>query len=487
MYSLTDKLSTAFTSDEGKAIFQTVSATVNKYAMRKSFEGGVAVGFSAGADSVLLLSYLYELKKSTGAYFPLIAIHVNHLIRGECAYRDAAVAKELCDALGIELITVTVDVPALARAQHLGIEEAARNARYSAFEALLQGRNDIKSVALAHNATDNVETVIINMARGAGVRGMCGIPPVRDYVIRPLIDIPKSQISAFLDKFEIPYVTDETNFSDEYTRNSIRNNILPHLAAISPSYERSVRRMTENMRSAYSLIESISGEVLNQILDSEAFSVDLLRGLHPAVFADVLSKLCYSRLGAYPEEGHITAISECLLRDNFSVSLCGGDFVCQRGVCFFKKNIKNNNSDVIFPLNVGENIIHGTNAVVFVEIGHQFKDFSSNIYKFSISVTLRGDIISDGLCLRFKRDGDSYRYGGITHKLKKVFNDRGIPPFLRQSVPIICDKEGILWVPGLSLRDGAKPTSDDVAKITVCFKNDGEHRLYAATPFCENT
>ncbi len=479
MHSLTDKINAMLASDEAARLFSTVDSAVEKYGM--NIDSGVALGFSGGADSMLLLCYLYARRKARGSSSAILAVHVNHLIRGESSYRDASFAAEVCEDIGIELITREIDVPALARETGIGTEEAARNARYSCFYEIKRGREDISAIALAHNSTDNVETMLMNMLRGSGPRGMCGIPPVRDFFVRPLIAVCASDIRALLDKFDIPYACDESNDTDDYTRNYVRHNILPLLGVITPSFEATVLRTSDNMRSVQELISSLSDSVVRACLDSR-FSVTPLRGSNYAVFSDALSRIVYHHTGTHLEASHITAAYALVDKNEFSLSIPGEyDLVCQRGICFFEPKNKKDTPDVNFVLTFGENRICGTNLTVYITDERGLKDISTNIYKFSISVALRGDIIENGVFLRLRSDGDAYKYGGHTHRLKKVFNDRNIPPYMRSLVPIICDSEGIVLAVGLPVADRARPTSDvRTLHITACF-GDGECELYPAT------
>ncbi len=484
MHSLIDRVEALCASSELKPIYKAFLDISKKHGILERLSKGLALGFSGGPDSVMLLLLLIKYRSEKNIKAPMLAIHVNHSIRGDSADADASFSRELCDALGVECSIVRVDAPALAARLGVGMEEAARSARYSAFEGIISGRKDIQSIFLAHNATDNVETVMLNMLRGSGIKGMCGIPPVRDFYYRPLLAVEKNDILSALDKYEIPYAVDETNDTDDYTRNYVRHNLLPHIGAVNPSYASAISRMTDNMRDAYSLVYSMATPVLEAIGTSETFAVEYLRGLHSSVLADVLSRLAYERIGIYPEEGHIKAIEAQIEKDNFTVSLVRADLVCQRGICFFDLRDKKCVDDVIFELKSGENKIQGTNVTVFLEIGPNFMEFSPNIYNYSIYADLDGGIIDNGVYLRFKRDGDSYRYGGITRRLKKVFNDRGIPPFMRDDIPVICDNDGILWVVGLGIRDGASAKSgDNTLRITVLFDNSDGRRLFTARNF----
>ena len=156
-----------FSSDEGKRVYSSFLNAISDFSMDEKIRGGVIVGFSGGADSVTLLSALVKYSRDNHLN-PPVAVHVNHMIRGDEADRDQAFAEDFAKALGVEFLCFHRDIPSEAKALSKGLEEVARNARYSIFNDLIKGRNDISCIAVAHNATDNLETVIFNMMRGAG-------------------------------------------------------------------------------------------------------------------------------------------------------------------------------------------------------------------------------------------------------------------------------------------------------------------------------
>ena len=472
MYKHSNAIASMFASDIGKEIYESILHTVEAEKMANMIDRGVLVGFSGGADSVLLLCFLHEYKQRTSKSFPLIAAHVNHGIRGEEAKRDELFSMGFCHDLGIEAKSVFIDVPTLSTASGMGIEEAARSARYSFFNDLISGRDDVSTIAVAHNATDNAETVLMNILRGSGLSGAAGIKPVRENIIRPLIKVAKRDIVSLLESNGIPFVTDSTNDSTDYSRNYVRTKIIPLFARLSNDPEASFTKLTENLRQdldyinkqAYLFIEKHGADKINS---------QELGELHPAVFARVISILAFEFCGEYPEEKHINALKNLLSSPNFRFSLPGKcDFVCQRGICtFISKEDKNNFDGQIFSLTKGENKIYGTNLTVYIG---QMDISSSNVYNFSIQAHVSSDIINDGLFLRFKADGDAYKYHGITHKLKKVFNDRNIPSYERDLIPVICDSQGIVVVPGMSERDGARSEiSTDNTPITFAFRTPG--------------
>lgn len=479
MQSIDKKIEEMFSSKEGGVVYNTITAFMEKYSMQKAIAEGVLVGFSGGPDSVFLLSFLYYYRSRENLDFNISSVHIHHMIRGESADRDAEFSEEFSKALGVDFYLNKVNVPLICATEHLGIEEAARNARYSTFEDIIRGRSDINAIALAHNASDNTETVLLNMLRGSGVLGMGGIPPVRDNIIRPLIVISKKEITNLLDAFKIPYAIDESNSTDEYSRNYIRNNVSPLLEKLTENPDMSVLRMSENMRSAFDFIDKSCQSVIDDISDISRFEISRIRSLHRAVLSRLFSVICQKITGKTPEEKHISLFCKEIERDNFTISIPGEyNFVCERGICTFVKKEKVDNFGII-KLEFGKNKIDGYALTVFV--GEKLSDFSSNVYKKSIHLRVPSAIIERGLYLRTRRDGDAYRYGGMTHRLKKVFNDRNIPPFMRDLVPVLCDEEGIVFVPGLKICDRIKNDENSVW-ITLSFEEptDGESVVYTA-------
>ena len=469
MFKLSNAITKMFSSEEGSKIYDRILATVECENMSMHIDRGVLVGFSGGADSVLLLCFLLEYKKRTNKSFPLLAVHVNHGIRGDEALRDETFSKDFASALGIDFDSYSVDVPAISKETGMGIEEAARNARYSIFDDIISSRTDLSTISIAHNATDNTETVLMNILRGSGLSGACGIKPIRDNIIRPLIKISKSEIISLLQNNDISYVTDSTNFSTDYSRNYVRNEILPLFARLSKDPDASFTKLTENLRLDLDYLNSVALDFIKSFGDTRMTNSDLAN-LHPAIQARALSMLIYDNCGEYPEEKHILAIRKLLPSNNFRYSLPGKyDFVCERGFCFFSAKINENKlSGQIFSLNTGENKIVGTNLTVFIG---EINKTSLNVYNFSIQAHIASAIIENGLFLRFKSDGDAYKYGGMTHKLKKVFNDRNIPSSERELIPVICDSQGIVVVPGMSERDGAKSDVSINTPITFAFSH----------------
>ena len=210
---------------------------------------GVVVGLSGGPDSVFLLYALHTLQARLG--FTLRAVHVHHGIRGAEADRDEAFSAELCAKLAVPFQAVHVAAPEYAAQHGLSLEEAARILRYEALETARQQMGTPSAwIAVAHHLDDQAETVLHNLVRGAGLRGLAGMENRRNHVIRPLLSIKREDILKWLEQNNIPYVTDSTNADPHYTRNRIRSTVLPELRAINPEASAHIAHSAALLREA---------------------------------------------------------------------------------------------------------------------------------------------------------------------------------------------------------------------------------------------
>ena len=186
----------------------------------------IVIGVSGGADSVCLLMALCSLQEKLG--FQVLVCHVNHELRGEEAAQDEAYVEMLCHKMQVPFFAFHENVELIAKKRKESLEEAGRYVRRQAFEQLCREQGGTK-IATAHHSNDNAETMLLNMARGTGLRGLCGIRPVYGKWIRPLLELSREEIEQWLKDCEISYCIDETNQEDEYTRNRIRHHIIPVL------------------------------------------------------------------------------------------------------------------------------------------------------------------------------------------------------------------------------------------------------------------
>jgi tRNA(Ile)-lysidine synthase len=205
-----------------------IEAFAEKHHMFPS-EGTILAAVSGGADSVCLLAALLELKDKFG--FSVAAAHFDHRLRGAESDRDALFVGRLCRDLNVTLYTGSADVGGYARENGLGGEEAARRLRYDFFYETGKKSGAVR-IATAHTADDNAETILFHLTRGAGLRGLGGIPPVHGHIIRPMLAVTREEVLFFLSGRSLTYVEDSSNADEKYSRNLIRRRVIPVLKQI---------------------------------------------------------------------------------------------------------------------------------------------------------------------------------------------------------------------------------------------------------------
>ena len=271
-------------SSRENSVRDKILTAVERYDMLKDCRS-VTVALSGGADSVALLHSLKTLQNELG--IELSACHVNHNLRGEESDGDEAYVRRLCQELDVPLKVFSVDVSGSV-AKHQSVEERARELRYEAFAEISERLGS--KVATAHNACDNTETVLLNMLRGTGLKGLCGIPPVRDRLIRPLLLCTREEIEEYCGENGLKYVTDSTNASTAYTRNKIRLELVPKLLEINPSLHEGVGRMTFALSEDSRFLEDMARSAVEDARVSEGvYSAEKLSPLPDPILHRAIS------------------------------------------------------------------------------------------------------------------------------------------------------------------------------------------------------
>lgn len=418
------------------------------------------LALSGGSDSVCL----FHLLRESNVRFAVA--HVNHGIRGEEAARDEEFCHALAEKHGVEFHLLRADVPSIARERGESLEEAARNVRYAFFAEVMR-EDGIPLLLTAHNATDNAETLLLALARGASPSGACGIPRERELeygrVIRPLLPFTKAQITEFCRDNSYEYVTDSTNSDVLYPRNRIRHCVLPQLERINPSAARAISRFTQAQREDCEFLDGIALE----FLEKEGLECEKLRGLARPVAKRVLA-IAAHRAGAAPESTHVSAMLEAL-GGGCGVSLPGGVlFVASGEVARFVPECRVPKSErPVYPeiepiiLHKGENRFGG--ATLRVVCNELTKD-CPQVHSLSTKARINLDTIKEQLVARPRREGDRILIGGRHRSVKKLVSERmsALPLEARRALPVITHGDQIVWVPGLAVAD------------PYCAKNEGK-------------
>lgn len=429
-------------------MYNKVIETIKKFNMLNNGEN-VVVGLSGGADSCALTHILARLSEKMDLH--ITAVHINHGIRGEEAERDEKSAEEFCRRLNIEFIAYHCDIPSEAAKRGIGEEEAGRLVRYEKFYETAEKKNGAKT-AVAHNMNDKAETLIMNLCRGAGMKGLAGIKPVGGSIIRPLIFCTRDEIEKYCDDNNIEYCTDSTNLQNEYTRNKIRNILLPWLSEnINPAAGMNMANASELLREEEEYLESKAQEQYKKLLKDSgdgfvSLNADGLASEHGVIRRRVLRIALRSLRPDMRDFGrkHTESAEDILMGDTGRrISLPGGITVSkgyglinilydrekQGAFCYDiepgkKYFIKETESYVLLSLNEEKNI---KNAV--------------NICTKKIDY----DKIKDKIQLRTRQTGDFISIKNGRKKIKDIFIDDKIPSDKRDSYPmLVCGKSVII-------------------------------------------
>ena len=415
----------------------------------------VTVALSGGADSVTLLHVMLELKDKYG--IKVYAAHLNHSLRGEESDEDAQFVLELCKKMNVPLFIEKVDVAALAAENKEGIELAARNVRYAFLQRVARGK-----IATAHTADDNAETVLFNIARGTSLSGVCGIPPVRDNIIRPLIYCTRMQIEEYCKTNALEFRTDSTNADCQYSRNRIRHEVLPKLRIINNGCVSNISRMSDAVREDANYLSLTAKQQYELLVTPLGLPVKELKKLHNAVLSRVLLLHCKEKTGLTPDSYHLDCMKN-LLEAGVRTQLSGNVFAIKSGGYF--------DFDILSESNgIETEIGNDFKNLKYPEIEFVFNDgYSKKINKFVFKNSFDCDKIKGKLVIRHRKNGDLFHQVGRngTKTLKKLFNESHIQLSKRNTLCVLADDEGIVWIEGFGVDERVKVTDSTKQFVTV--------------------
>lgn len=405
----------------------------------------VTVALSGGADSVSLLFALLQLQKKLN--ITVSAAHFNHMIRGAEADRDEAFARGLCERLGVPFIAGRGDVLRYAAENKISEEAAARELRY----AFLEKTDGL--VATAHTASDNFETVLFNLTRGAALGGLCGIPPKRGKFIRPLLFCTREDVEEYCRENRLDFITDSTNLSDDYTRNNIRHNVIPVLKEINPSAEATVMRTVLSLSETNDFITGIADKFLSDNIKEDGLCVTSLP--HPTAAKAAIRRFTEIQVGFQPDNAHTDALYY-VARNGGRTSLpLNFEGICKNGILKIER--KDRENAVKYRFNV--------------KIERRINDLftkSEKVNNLLLKNSLACDKIIGKSVLRTRQPGDSIRLAGrgCTKTLKKLFCELAVPEDMRAYIPVIADDKGVIWIYGVGVADRCAVTKK-TKEITV--------------------
>lgn len=391
----------------------------------------VVCAVSGGADSMALLWALWSLKKELS--LTVIAAHFNHRLRGEASDADEALVRQFCMAHKIPLRISAGDVALEAERTGQSPELAARRLRYAFLESL-----DCDRIATAHHADDNLETVLLNLVRGTGLRGLCGIPPERGRIVRPLLACTKEDLEAYCEENHLPTAFDATNAEDDARRNRLRHQVIPALKAENPSLSATAFHMTSLLRQDEEDLRAQAEAVLESCHSKDGYSVPLLRTYPKSILSRAMRLILRQYQVKNAASAHVEALVGLIFSDDPSAKINLPEELTafreydsllfhQRGEFRFLLGRE---------LPIGMTELPEAGLRVFVSPAEQ-QIHTPTVF----TVSPKGKLL-----LRSRQTGDKLTLSGGTKSLKKRMIDRKIPKRSRDLIPVLCDEEGLLGV-----------------------------------------
>lgn len=442
---------------------ETLLETIQNEAMLQTGDK-VLVGLSGGADSVCLLLNLLELKAEFS--LEISAIHINHQLRGAESDRDERFCTELCGRLAVPLIVERADVLGCAASTGKSVEEAARDLRYEAFARHAAGGK----IATAHTLSDSAETVLFNLTRGTGLKGLCGIPPVRGNIVRPLIRVSREQVEADLRARGQDYITDSTNLLPDFVRNKLRLEALPRLREINPAVLSAIAKMQAALREENNYIEMSTETVYNKCSLSEiSLNAALLQKEHPALIRRSLARFL-ERQGLERSYERILAV-ERLLAHGGKINLAPDVYIeAKMGIL-----------SIVKATAVPEICIEAGEGGTYDFLGRTVRleklEFSpvdvQNVNKKFANTYMDYDKIQGKVVIRNRRNGDRIQLlnRNFHSSVKTLFN-ADVPAGERARRIFLADEAGILFIEGFGISERVKP--DENTKVILRIATDEE-------------
>ncbi|MDO5549050.1 MAG: tRNA lysidine(34) synthetase TilS [Eubacteriales bacterium] len=423
-----------------------------------SKEDRVLCALSGGADSVSLLLCLHELG------IPVCACHLNHSLRGAQSDGDEEFCRELCRRMGIPFLSRREDAARAAKERGQSLETAARELRYAFFDECARELGATK-IATAHTADDNLETILFRLIRGTGAAGLAGIPPRRGIIVRPLLHVERREVEAFLTARGQEWRTDATNLEDVCTRNRIRHQVIPALREIAPDAADHAGQTASLLRQDNDALDALAQD--NGALDWLNRQPEAIRS------RSIRKRLCASGVpeGELTYE-HVRAVGRLCRKGRGSVSLPGG----------YTAQIRQHKLHIGKVMRPEAVPVVPEQPVVFGEYTNLLTQRIEWIANSRYTIRLSYDIIEKNLLtVRSWRPTDRMLLPGArgARSLKRLYAERGIPPLVRDGLPVLCAGDTIAAAAGIGAADGFFEKEKEKQIVWTIRRTEGENRYDA--------
>ena len=429
----------------------------------------IVIALSGGPDSVFLLHFFNKFKKKYK--IEIGAVHINHLLRGKNSDRDELFCKAICKELDIPFFVARFNVKSFAKKKKYSLEVAGRKIRYNYFEEI-SSSNGYNKIATAHNSDDNSETVLLNLIKGTGIKGIAGIPVKRDKIIRPILCLNKKEILYYLEESKFEFRVDESNLSNDYERNFLRNEIVPLIQNnLNPSFRDNLFNSSLNFQRLNLFIENelekLGLEINAEKNKSVSFDVSLIKNINEFLVSQLLKNVIDKNFNIQTESADLkkillTAKKQSGKSEELSSSLIvfkeHGRIIVKKKV-FADKTIEQ-------KVRIGETVKIGKKKFSIVEVSKDEIKFGENKNVEFIAA----DKIKDVFVIRNWKSGDKFQPIGMhgTKKVSDYLTDVKSYSLGRKDQLVLVSKGKIIWLIGKRLDDRFKITQQSKRILKLC-------------------
>jgi len=431
----------------------------------------ILVAISGGPDSVFLMHFLKKFDKMLK--IELGAVHINHMMRGKSSDADEEFCRELSLNLKLKLFSLRKNVKAFSRKSKISIEEAGRIIRYAEFDKVMK-KFGANKLATAHNCSDNAETVLLNLIKGTGLKGISGIPVKRGYIIRPILGLNKAEILEYLKRHRIEFKIDESNLSENFERNYLRLKIIPSIKErLNPELEKSLLNSSKNFRSVLSFIEKKKdvevGKTFEFINDELRFKIKRFGLIDKELRSYYLKNTVEDKFNVQLTFRDIKNIIHLINKEP------GKKINLSNNLTAFNERVsirisRNKEKDTFEAITLHEGDEVNTNdRILSVKLFNKIPEkFLGNGIKEYISADkLKGNFI-----LRRWKAGDRFVPFGFkgTKKISDFLNEQKIPTSKKEEQLVLTYRNKIVWVVGLRIDDRFRITNNTKKVFELCRK-----------------
>ena len=430
----------------------------------------VLIALSGGADSVFLLAFLLKFKRRLG--IELSAFHLNHKLRGKAADQEEKFCADLCKKNKIEFHSVSRNIKTIARKKKISIEEAGREIRYS---ELLKTAEKYKAdkIATAHNASDNVETILLNFIKGTGIKGLTGIPVKRENIIRPILCLNSDEIRKYLDANNISYKVDKSNLDNDYERNFLRNKIIPKLKQrLNPRVEEKISNTAAILKDVSSFIEKQINQLTSNAVrfDGEMLEINLKKvsKIDFSVRSIFFKSVVEENFNIELESENIRALSDLIDSQTGSMIQLKEKVVAlrERDLLVISRHSKQSNQRVSRKIKIGQKIEIDGQLISIEKINKKNVKFNDNKSVEFIS----GDLVKNIFEIRKWKVGDKFQPIGMkgTKNISDFLSDEKVSSKSKKGNLVLTNSGKIVWILGLRIDDRFKvtPSTKKILKLT---------------------